>query len=275
MKHAPHRLRNDLRWRAKTAANAALARAGLRLIRAANQRKVVEQFHDAMVHWYFPGLPAQPGRVELMCELLGTPPAEAMFVVNGVRTALAVEGDICEFGVAQGTTSALIANEIAATGRTLWLYDSFEGLSRPTEKDVLIDDPCGLGSMENYAGSMAFGAEQVTRRVADAGFPMQRLRVVPGFVTPATTVDVLPAKVAFAYIDFDLYEPIAVMLGLLRERLSVGGVVVVDDYGYLSAGAAAAVDEFLAAHKDEFDMQLPPPFAGGFCVLVRVDDTRG
>jgi O-methyltransferase len=37
-------------------------------------------------------------------------------------------------------TSALLANEIRSTERTLWLFDSFKGLGKPSEKDLLIDD---------------------------------------------------------------------------------------------------------------------------------------
>ena len=76
-----------------------------------------------------------------------------------------MSGDICEFGVAQGTTSALMSNEIKGLKeRNLWLFDSFEGLPMPTEKDQLKDDIFSLGSIEAYKGTMACGIDQVSRK---------------------------------------------------------------------------------------------------------------
>ena len=79
-------------------------------------------------------------RAKLLARLLGTPPSEAYFIVQGLAKTRLVDGDVCEFGVAQGETSALIANEIADSNKILHLFDSFEGLPRPSEKDQLRDD---------------------------------------------------------------------------------------------------------------------------------------
>jgi len=51
-------------------------------------------------------------RIKLLARLLGTPPSEAYFIVQALGKCKDVSGDVCEFGVAQGETSALIANEI-------------------------------------------------------------------------------------------------------------------------------------------------------------------
>ena len=61
----------------------------------------------------------------------------------------------------------------------------------------------------------------------------------------------------FAYVDFDFYEPILTALRFLRPRMPAGGTVVVDDYGFFSAGAKTAVDEFIAEAGGEFEMTLP------------------
>jgi hypothetical protein len=79
-------------------------------------------------------------RTALLARLRGTPPAEAYFIINALFQTQTVNGDVCEFGVAQGETSALIANEIMAGGKKLHLFDSFQGLSDPTLEDTLKDD---------------------------------------------------------------------------------------------------------------------------------------
>jgi len=80
-------------------------------------------------------------RPNLLALLLGTPPSEAYFIIQALAKCKNIKGDVCEFGVAQGETSALIANEIAlSSDKLLHLFDSFEGLPKPTERDILKDD---------------------------------------------------------------------------------------------------------------------------------------
>src|SRR5215211_1644537 len=49
-------------------------------------------------------------RPKLLARLMGTLPSEAYFIVQALAKCKALPGDVCEFGVAQGETSALIAN---------------------------------------------------------------------------------------------------------------------------------------------------------------------
>ncbi|MBI2421525.1 MAG: hypothetical protein HYV27_01760 [Candidatus Hydrogenedentes bacterium] len=217
----------------------------------------------------FAPLPPSPRRAELMARLTGTNVSEAIYVLEHLRRALKVPGDICEFGVAAGATSALMANEIQDTDRKLWLFDSFQGLPRPTEKDVLIDDILGVGSMEAYEGRMAFPIEEVRGRLRELNFPPARTMIVPGFIEKTIHSTALPAQVAFAYIDFDFYEPILIALNFLHETMPVGGHLIVDDYGCFSAGAQTAVDEFLAAHAGAYSAIKPYPFAGQFLCIEK------
>jgi O-methyltransferase len=79
--------------------------------------------------------------------------------------------------------------------------------------------------------------------------------------------------VCFAYVDFDFYEPILTTLRLLRPRMTVGATVIVDDYGFFSAGAKTAVDEFMAEVNGQFELTVPLKCATAitpFCILRRV-----
>lgn len=215
----------------------------------------------------FPGLPEREGRRDLTAQLIGTGFCEALHIVSFLNSALGLPGDICEFGVAQGATSALIANEIRYTDKELWLFDSFEGLPMPTERDVLIDDIFNLGSIEKYQGQMACGQEQVVGRLNSVRFPMDRVKIVAGFIEKSSKFASLPKSVCFAYVDFDFYEPIKVALELLDPRLPVGGVVIVDDYGFFSAGAQSAVDEFVESREGRYTCEPSPDWAGKFCIV--------
>jgi hypothetical protein len=218
----------------------------------------------------FPDLPEKSGRNELMMQLQGTQPSEALHLVWHLNRVLHLEGEVCEFGVAQGSTSALIANEIRETDKDLWLFDSFEGLPKPSDRDILIDDIFNLGSIERYQGTMACGQEQVIDRLKSITFPLERVKVVPGFIEQTAKFADLPKQVCFAYVDFDFYEPIKIALELLDSRLPVGGIVIVDDYGFFSEGAQSAVDEFVGAREPRYTKEPSPKWASKFCVLRKL-----
>jgi len=217
----------------------------------------------------YPDLPPRAGRTRMLSQLIGTSVSEALYILTFLHRSLSADGDVCEFGVAQGATSALLATEIGPTDRHLWLFDSFEGLPAPSTKDVLIDDIFELGSIERYRGEMSVPESEVRRRLREVDFPPERTHVVRGFIEESVSRGELPGSVAFAYVDFDFFEPIRIALQLLHERLSPAGSIVVDDYGFFSAGAQAAVDEFLSGHEDCYDVVHPITGAGHFIVLTR------
>ena len=228
---------------------------------------LVREMHDALRALHFPRLPDCKGRTELLARLLGTGISEAMYLLSELHASSGDAGDICEFGVAQGATSALLANEIRESNKQLWLYDSFAGLPKPSPKDQLKDDIFGLGSMEKYEGQMRCDAAEVETRLAQIGFPKERYRVRPGFVHDSLREGNGPERVCFAYVDFDFYEPIAHALDYLDRHLTPNGRIVVDDYDFFSTGVKVAVEEFLARPGRRYDFALPEAFAGKFCML--------
>lgn len=231
--------------------------------------QLVEEVHNLFVEDIFPGLPPRAGRLPLLAGLLGTGVSEAMYVLEFLHRSLKFEGDICEFGVAQGATSALIANEVRDTDKSLWLFDTFSGLPRPGAEDDLIDDIFDLKDMAKYEGTMSCPREMVELKLRGLSFPPARINIVPGPVEETVARAGLPDRVCFAYVDFDFYSGILTALNFLNERLARGGFVVVDDYGFFSAGAKTAVDKFVGANGDAYELILPKQFAGRFCILAK------
>jgi O-methyltransferase len=69
----------------------------------------------------------------------------------------------------------------------------------------------------------------------------------PGFI-PETFQGLESATIALAHIDLDIYKSILDCLNFVWPRLTVGGFLIFDDYGFPSCpGARAAVDEFFSA----------------------------
>jgi O-methyltransferase len=259
----------------KAIANKALAPLGVRLVRqstldASHRReaRLVEELCGIYLGQVFPEIPHREGRAHLIQSLIGTETAEAMFMMHYLHAALTSgPGDVVEMGVAQGATSAFLANEIRPhPERKLWLYDSFQGLSSPTAEDNLIDDIEHRGSMSAYAGAMANPQELVKARLGSIGFPGERIEIIAGFVQSQMPT---PPTVAFAYLDFDLYKPIMTGLTMLHTSTRSGSVLMVDDYRFFSSGVEAAVKNFLHQHPDQYDLHEAPSYAGNFCILVR------
>lgn len=237
-------------------------------------QNLVGEMQGCFLKELFPELPRNESRMPLLTQLVGTNISEAMWLLRHLHQSLGVPGDVCEFGIAEGATSALIANEIRNTEKQLWLFDSFQGLSRPGAKDELIHDIFNLGSMAAYEGKMSYSIGEVQGRLRAIDFPSERVSIVPGFIEQSIRGPKLPSHVCFAYIDFDFYEPILTALNFLENVVPVGGCIVVDDYGFFSAGAQRAVDEYLEERRDDFQISLPPSWAGHFAVLTRIRTGR-
>ncbi len=216
-------------------------------------------------------MPRREGRGKELSDLIGTTVSEAIYLIKHLHDSLKIPGDICEFGVAQGATSKLLAAEIMALNdRELWLFDSFEGLPPPSKEDRLIDDVFNLGEMKNYAGTMASPESEVLGKLAAVNFPAERTKIKKGWIKDFVRSADLPPQIAFAYVDFDFYDPIKEALEFVDGRMPAGGRIVVDDYGFFSEGAQLAVDRFVAAAGNRYTFALPLPFAGHFCVLSKV-----
>jgi hypothetical protein len=214
-------------------------------------------------------------RPMLLGRLLGTPPSEGYFIIEALYKCRDVRGDICEFGVAQGETSALMANEIKdLIEKRLHLFDSFEGLPKPTDKDQLKDDIFSLGSMDAYTGTMSCPEEMVHRRLNAISFPSARYVIHKGWVEELIRKDQhLPKEVSFAYVDLDFYGPVKSTLEFLDSVTRKGSIIIVDDYDFFSTGVKTAVDEFVNSRRSipgsDYDCVVPDARYGHFAVLSR------
>ena len=168
-----------------------------------------------------------------------------------------IAGDALECGVWQGGSSMLVALTFDREGdheRRVWLYDTFEGMSEPTERDVAID---GFDAAEhwNEIRSQPDGhivartsLDDVRANMATTGLPAERFNFVKGPVEQ-TIPGTLPERIALLRLDTDWYESTRHELDHLWERLEPGGVLIIDDYGHW-VGAREAVDEFFADRAD-------------------------
>lgn len=168
-------------------------------------------------------------------------------------------GAMVECGVWRGGSMMLVAQTLMACGdtsRDLYLYDTFEGMSEPTEADRDFAAASAASRLESEAGIKAdsavwaiSGLDEVKRNMASTGYPSERIHYIQGKVEdtiPAT----VPDQIALLRLDTDWYESTAHELAHLYPRLIRCGVMIIDDYGFWQ-GARKAVDEFLSASPDK------------------------
>ena len=164
-----------------------------------------------------------------------------------------IDGDIVECGTWRGGSCMLAALALISfndTERSLYLYDTFEGMTEPTDEDVdYNDEHAALRLNDRYPSFRAIAnapLEQVRQNMLGTGYPPDRIVLVKGRVEqtmPATA----PQRIAVLRLDTDWYESTRHELDHLFPRLVSGGVLIIDDYGHWK-GARRAVDEYLAEH---------------------------
>jgi hypothetical protein len=161
-----------------------------------------------------------------------------------------IPGDIVECGVWRGgnmLAMALVLARHGDTGRNLYLYDTFEGMSEPTASDVAVD---GESAKELYAGLQKSAEgwckatlEDVEATMSQAGYLANRIHFVRGRVED-TIPGTIPRQIAVLRLDTDWYESTRHELEHLYPRLVRGGLLMIDDYGHWQ-GARRATDEYL------------------------------
>jgi O-methyltransferase len=169
-----------------------------------------------------------------------------------------VPGAFVECGVWRGGSvlaMILTLQHQATTPREIWLYDTFAGMTEPTEHDSssvhehALDGwrrgvDAGERPWPEMFGEHVFGVDQVRDLIDGTGYDMDRVEVVAGDVLE-TLPGRVPDEIALLRLDTDWYESTRHELEHLEPRLVPGGVLIIDDYGHWD-GCRRAVDEYFA-----------------------------
>ena len=140
--------------------------------------------------------------------------------------------------------------QVEQATRQLWLYDTYEGMTEPSQQDVDFlgrdaqvlldtedrDDPESIWCYSQLA--------QVKGAVESTGYDQDLVHYIVGPVEE-TIPEQVPDQIALLRLDTDWYESTRHELVHLVPRLSPGGVLLIDDYGHWE-GCKKAVDEYLA-----------------------------
>jgi len=164
-----------------------------------------------------------------------------------------IRGSYVECGVWKGGSCMMIANtlmQLNALSEEIWLYDTFSGMTNPTNEDIEIETNLkGMELLDNINKSTdkfnmwAYAPKDIViKNMESTGFPTDKIKYIQGKVEE-TLIQHRPSKIALLRLDTDWYESTKKELEDLYPLLVNGGVLIIDDYGHFE-GAKKAVDEY-------------------------------
>jgi O-methyltransferase len=195
--------------------------------------------------------------------LVGIGGLEVSYKLAKLMNSNKIGGDFIELGVARGGCAALLASvafeEFVAVKRTLWLFDSFEGLPEPTKDDFDTNQGKGTGNHIRPLpqGSCLGTLEEVQNLLFyNFSFSQEKIEFVKGWfnkTVPERKQDI--GDIAILRIDGDWYESTKTCLEELYDKVVQGGAVIIDDY-QSCYGCEKAVTEFVQKRGLNIDIKL-------------------
>ena len=149
-----------------------------------------------------------------------------------VSLATQIEGSCIECGVFRGFKSLFLLKYFGATlaNRKYYLFDTYEG----------IDESLSAGSP---IGKEEHSKVRLYDFVVDRFSEFSNVSVVKGSV-PRALSEVEVEQVAFLHLDMNSYKAEIGALDALWEKIPIGGVIVLDDFGLIS-------------HRAQMEHELP------------------
>ncbi|MBD0372242.1 MAG: class I SAM-dependent methyltransferase [Pyrinomonadaceae bacterium] len=176
--------------------------------------------------------------------------AERKFFLRSLLSLVEnLPGDTAECGVYKGAASWFICDKFRATDKTHFVFDSFEGLSAPSTVDG-----------EYWSEGDLRSDEDVLKENLSA-FP--QVRVCKGWI-PDSFHHARERSFCFVHIDVDLYQPTLASIEFFYPRLVEGGIILCDDYGFITCpGSRKALDEYM---KDKPEKIVHVPTGQAFII---------
>ncbi len=207
--------------------------------------------------------------IEFVKPFTGTGPDRILALIDSVRyvTRNDIPGVIVECGVWKGGSvmaAALTLIECNKSDRDIYLFDTFEGMTKPGKEDINYKNIPATEKFEktkitdNSSNWQRAELDEVKLAVFSTGYPQDKFHFVKGMVEN-TLPDMAPELISILRLDTDWYQSTKHELINLFPRLSKGGILIIDDYGSYQ-GSKKAVDEYFEETKNPI-------------LLVRIDYT--
>jgi O-methyltransferase len=176
-------------------------------------------------------------------------------------------GMYVECGVAAG--AQIIAMAAGAPNKTIYAFDSFEGIPLPSNKDDQMPGIKFLSKEEQSklpnpgeqvlesSGATAVSMEDFSKHLYASGINTKNIVTVPGWFEDTakefSTYNVIN-KIAILRLDGDLYNSTYVCLKYFYPKVIKGGLVIIDDWALL--GCQRAVLDYFSEDIDFYRWRL-------------------
>lgn len=183
-----------------------------------------------------------------------TSPERIKALINAIEYVVLnnIEGALVECGVWKGGSSmamALTLKQMGEEDRDIYMYDTYSGMSAPTDADVSIHGTHAREELSRTRKTTESSVwcmsplKSVQQNVFSTNYRKERIHFIEGKVE-STIPKSMPKAISLLRLDTDWYESTKHELIHLFPLLKPNGVLIVDDYGHWE-GARKAVDEYV------------------------------
>jgi O-methyltransferase len=151
-----------------------------------------------------------------------------------------ISGDFVECGTARGGSAAVISKYLNDS-RHLWLYDSFEGMPKTTERDG--------EEAKKWIGKCVGTINDIKEVMQLVSTSEEKYSIKKGWFEQ-TFCQPLPHQVALLHCDADWYDSVTLVLETFYSLIPDGGCVILDDFGYWE-GCREAFYDFCYRHNEK------------------------
>lgn len=179
-----------------------------------------------------------------------------MFTYNMSKQLIqqGIKGCFVECGVAAGSQIGAMQQALidSKEERTIYGFDSFEGIPYATKEDT--EQP-GIGKVDysklgvlSTTGISSHSMEDVLANFKLWQLPTNNLKLIKGWFQDTIKPESESIEeIAMLRLDGDLYESTKIPLQYLYEKVSKGGIIIIDDWNL--DGCKKAVKEFIHHKK--------------------------
>jgi len=167
-----------------------------------------------------------------------------------------IPGDIVECGVWKGGSmmaSAKTLLQLQNQEKHLFLFDTFEGMTKPEDIDVSKSNIVASEEFNNTKVNLDSSSwcrvtlDDVKFNLYSTGYDKSKIHFIKGKVEKTLPSDEIKS-ISILRLDTDWYKSTKHELIHLFPKISKGGVLIIDDYGFWQ-GAKQAVDEYISENN--------------------------
>lgn len=167
-----------------------------------------------------------------------------------------IPGDIVECGVWRGGSMMASAKTLVQLNnqeKKLFLFDTFEGMTKPESIDIsksnmIASEEFNKSKTDEDSSTWCRASlDDVKSNLFKTGYDQSKIHFIKGKVEETLPRND-PQSICILRLDTDWYKSTKHELTHLFPKISKGGVLIIDDYGFWQ-GAKKAVDEYISENN--------------------------